>query len=194
MLSMDGAQLYHNKKSDCWIYIWIILDLAPNQHYKICNILPGGIIPGPRNPKHLNSFLFPGLEHLSAVQKEGLSIWDGYNQMDTLSRILLLILADAVGMAELSGSVGHHGKKGCRLLCGLFGWNKPGGPHYYPALLQLEHSNAKGSNHLDFDINNLPPVTACIKEYYGVEKYIKNAVKSRNFIRIFDILRKFKSI
>ncbi len=29
MLSIDGAQLYQSKQSDCWIYIWIILDLAP---------------------------------------------------------------------------------------------------------------------------------------------------------------------
>ena len=121
MLSMDGAQLYHNKKSDCWIYIWIVLDLVPDQRYKICNIIPGGIVPGPNNPTHLDLFLFPGLVHLSGIQKEGLRIWDGYNKLEVLSQILLfLILADAVGMADLSGSVGHHGKRGCRLLCRLF--------------------------------------------------------------------------
>ena len=38
------------------------------------------------------------------------------------------------------------------------------------------------------------PFTACIKEYYGVEKYIENAVKSTKFISIFDTLRKFKLI
>ena len=43
MLSINGAQLYRNKKSDCWIYIWILLDLAPDQRYEICNILPGGV-------------------------------------------------------------------------------------------------------------------------------------------------------
>ena len=26
MISIDGAQLYKFKESDCWIYIWIILD------------------------------------------------------------------------------------------------------------------------------------------------------------------------
>ena len=136
MLSIDGAQLYRNKKSDCWIYIWIILNLAPDQRYKIRNILPGGIIPGPNNPKHLDSFLFPGLAHLSALQNEGLRIWDGYNRMAAISYIfLLLVLADAIAMAQLTGSVGHHGRKGCRILCELFGRNKPGGPHYYPALL-----------------------------------------------------------
>lgn len=159
MLSIDGAQLYRNKKSDCWIYIWIILDLAPDHRYKVRNIIPGGVIPGPKNPKHLDSFLFPGLAHVSALQKEGLHLWDGYNRMEAIAFLLLLLaLADAVAMAELSGSVGHHGKKGCRLLCELYGHNKPGGPHYYPALLRPLDSDADGSNHPDFDINHLPKV------------------------------------
>ncbi|KAF9644002.1 hypothetical protein BDM02DRAFT_3103597, partial [Thelephora ganbajun] len=35
MLSIDGAQLYESKQSDCWIYIWILIDLALDKHYKI---------------------------------------------------------------------------------------------------------------------------------------------------------------
>ena len=31
MLSIDGAQLYQNKQSGCWIYIWILVDLAPDK-------------------------------------------------------------------------------------------------------------------------------------------------------------------
>ncbi|KAF8156747.1 hypothetical protein B0H34DRAFT_630637, partial [Crassisporium funariophilum] len=40
MLSINGAQLYQSKQSDCWIYIWIILDLAPNLSYKKRHIFP----------------------------------------------------------------------------------------------------------------------------------------------------------
>jgi len=29
MLSLNGAQLYAHKVSDCWIYIWIIFDIDP---------------------------------------------------------------------------------------------------------------------------------------------------------------------
>ena len=159
MLSIDGAQLLRNKKSDCWIYIWIILDLAPDERYKIRNILPGGVIPGPGKPKDLDSFLFPGLAHLSALQQEGLHIWDGYSREKIIiSLILLLILADAVAMADLSGSVGHHGKRGCRLLCRFFGRNKPGGSHYYPALLRPLDSDNPSSNHPDIDVNDIGPV------------------------------------
>ena len=29
MFSVDGAQLYRSKKSDCWMYIWVIYNLTP---------------------------------------------------------------------------------------------------------------------------------------------------------------------
>ena len=35
MLSVDGARLYKNKKLECWIYVWIIIDLSPDKRYKI---------------------------------------------------------------------------------------------------------------------------------------------------------------
>ncbi|KAG1859628.1 hypothetical protein F4604DRAFT_1930593 [Suillus subluteus] len=31
MISMDGAQLYESKQSDCWIYIWIVMNHAPGE-------------------------------------------------------------------------------------------------------------------------------------------------------------------
>jgi len=30
MMSFDGAQLYANKASDCWIFIWVLFDHAPD--------------------------------------------------------------------------------------------------------------------------------------------------------------------
>lgn len=158
MFSVDGAQLCEHKKSDCWIYIWIILDLAPDERYKIRNILPGGVIPGPDRPKNLDSFLFPGLAHVSALQREGLPIWDAYRRRRALSFLFLfLVLADAIAMAELTGSAGHHGRKGCRLLCGFAGRNKHRGSHYYPALLRPHgFENHRTSSHPDVDVNDLP--------------------------------------
>jgi hypothetical protein len=40
MFSLDGAQLYQNKKSDTWIAIWIITDYNPTTRYKKKRILP----------------------------------------------------------------------------------------------------------------------------------------------------------
>ncbi|KAF9642954.1 hypothetical protein BDM02DRAFT_3065130, partial [Thelephora ganbajun] len=66
--------------------------------------------------------------------------------------------ADAVAMAKLTGSVGHHSRKGCQLLCDFAGCNKQGGSHYYPALLRpADCDNNLSSSHPDVDVNDLPP-------------------------------------
>ncbi|EGO02450.1 hypothetical protein SERLA73DRAFT_47977 [Serpula lacrymans var. lacrymans S7.3] len=71
IFSMDGAQLYKTKLSDYWMYIWVIFDISPDKHYKKKYVIPGCIIPGPNKPVNINLFLFPGLHHLSAIQKQG---------------------------------------------------------------------------------------------------------------------------
>lgn len=76
MFSIDGAQLYSHKSSDVWIWIWVLLDLPPELRYKKEYVIPAAMIPGPHKPKHLDSFLFIGLYHLAALQKDGLNIWD----------------------------------------------------------------------------------------------------------------------
>jgi hypothetical protein len=76
MLSINGAQLYKSKQSDCWIYIWVLFDLTPDLRYKKKYVLPGGFIPGPKKPKNMDSFIYTGLHHLSALQRDGLWIWD----------------------------------------------------------------------------------------------------------------------
>jgi hypothetical protein len=76
VFSIDGAQLYKNKHSDCWISIWIVLDHSPDVRYKKRYVLPDTFIPGPNNPKHPDSFLYPSFHHLAALQREGLRIWD----------------------------------------------------------------------------------------------------------------------
>lgn len=125
MLTIDGAQLYRNKKSDCWIGAWLVFDRPLNKRYKKRGILPSVIIPGPHKPKHTDSFLYPSLHHLAALQHEGLKVWDALDQtvLDT-HPFFALATADGPGMATLNGCVGHHGKHGCRLYCGLKGRHK----------------------------------------------------------------------
>jgi hypothetical protein len=74
MFSMDGAQLYAQKQSACWIYIWVLFNLASDRWYKKKHVFIGGFILGPNNPKNTDSFLFPRLYHLAALQMEGLQL------------------------------------------------------------------------------------------------------------------------
>ena len=76
MLSIDGAQLYAMKASDCWFLICIVFDLPPEYRYKKRFVLPAGVIGGPNKSKFMDSFLYPTFYHVSAVQREGLMVYD----------------------------------------------------------------------------------------------------------------------
>ena len=159
-LSLDGAQLYQNKKSDTWISIWILDNLSPNQRYQKKRVLPGTVIPGPNKPKITDSYLYRGLHHLSALQREnngaGLRMWDAATSKIINSRIILaLSTADAVGMTELDGRVGHHSARGCRLGCQMKGRHKPHTGHYYAVHLRPNNYTIRDCDHHDIDIRNL---------------------------------------
>ncbi|RDX42284.1 hypothetical protein OH76DRAFT_1458839 [Lentinus brumalis] len=150
MFSIDGAQLYESKQSDCWVYIWILFDLSPKHRYQKCYVLPGGIIPGPNKPKDIDSFLLPGLMHISVLQKKGLKIWDAADNRTFISRpIVLCACADCIAMAYINGLVGHTGAHGCRLWCPLRSRHQPGCGIYYPAMLKPNDAR-RGSDGDDF--------------------------------------------
>jgi len=157
MFSIDRAQLYTKKLSSCWIYIWILLNLSPTECYKKNRVFIGGFIPGPNNPKNLDSFLFPGLQHLVGLQKEGLQIWDVALQHKVNSKVFLaLITTDGPGMKHITGMVGYHGKHGCCLYCGMQGCRENHGKHYFLVLLKPLDYNVSGCTHDDIDVTNLP--------------------------------------
>ena len=173
LFSLDGAQLYEHKQSDCWIYIWVILNLSPDKRYKKKHVLPGAFIPGPNKPKNIDSFLFPGLYfiysiqasilyllglyHLCALQKEGLSVWNPIlKELFKDHPFLALVTADGPAMAYLNGLVGHHGAFGCRLYCPVKGRRKEGGTHYYPALLKPSNYTVEGCTHDTISPSQIP--------------------------------------
>lgn len=164
MFSTDGAQLFKNKQSDCWMSIWVVLDRSPETRYQKRYVLPGVVIPGPNKPKNLDSFLFPSFHHLSAIQQEGLKIWDASrNIIYTSNPFLALGTADGPALAYLNGFVGHHGKYGCRLHCGMKGRHKAGCPHYFAAHKKPPDFNVEGCDHPDIDVRNLG---TCSTEVY----------------------------
>lgn len=158
LLSLDGAQLYRSKQSDCWIYIWVLLDRSPETRYRKRHVLIGGVIPGPNKPKNVDSFLFPGLQHLAALMKEGLMIWDASTEELFKSHPFLAFLtADGPGMQYINGLVGHSGRYGCRLYCPIRGRHKEKSGHHYPVMLKPNAPYAVvGSTHKDFELRKQP--------------------------------------
>ncbi|XP_006460471.1 hypothetical protein AGABI2DRAFT_220514, partial [Agaricus bisporus var. bisporus H97] len=185
MISLDGAQLYEHRDSDCWMYIWVVLELSPDQRYKKTHVLPGGIIPGPNKPKNVDSFLFPSLYHLAALQKEGLRIWDASTgSIFTSIPKVYLGTADAPGMVYFSGLVGHSGAHGCRNYCDLPWRHKPKTSHYYP-VLQLPHdySSMQSQPFDDLDLSKLSP-------FFEQAKYDSDLLRVIQATNNFEDIRK----
>lgn len=105
MVSLNRAQLFDSQELDCWMYIWIIVNLPPHGHYHKANILPGGFILGPNKLKNLNLFLFPGIHHLAALQCEGLGIWNVLtNTRHHANLYLLFTTTDSLGLILYIGT------------------------------------------------------------------------------------------
>ncbi|KIK81510.1 hypothetical protein PAXRUDRAFT_15206 [Paxillus rubicundulus Ve08.2h10] len=157
MVLLDSPQLYENKELDCWMYIWVILNLPPQKWYRKLHVLPSGFIPSPNKPKNLDSFLFPGFHHLTALQHEGLPMWDPLTDSRYISGLYLIFTtADVPSLIYWDGMVRHSGKNGCRLYCGIQGCCKENSTHYYPALLCPHDHIVSGGHHGDIKALEVP--------------------------------------
>ncbi|KII83655.1 hypothetical protein PLICRDRAFT_32845 [Plicaturopsis crispa FD-325 SS-3] len=182
LISIDGAQLYRSKLSDCWIYIWVILNLSPDKRYKKAHVLPGGFISGPNKPKNVDSFLFPGFHHVAALQREGLKVWDASrNAVVPDHPFVALGTADGPGMIYFDGLVGHQGACGCRRYCGMKGRRKPGGNHYYPVRMKPDNFHVEGCDHDDVDISTLP--TDAAARYWPNLAYVLASQNNADFLK-----------
>jgi hypothetical protein len=152
-LSLNSSQLYRDKDSDCWIFVYIIHNLAPDLHYEKSMVIPTRFIPGPEKMKDGDSFLYPLLYHISALQNEGLHIWDTLTCTHIpCSTPFLFVMADGPAMVMILGMVGHSGKFGCCLYCGLPGHCQDQDGHYF---LKPKAYNVTGCNHEDIMFSDL---------------------------------------
>jgi hypothetical protein len=77
-LSLDGVQLTNMSNYEVTPVIYINLNLPPQERYKVNNILAGMLIPGPKKPKVLDTFLRPLVDELLQLGN-GVSAVDGRN-------------------------------------------------------------------------------------------------------------------
>jgi hypothetical protein len=125
--------------------------------YKKKHVLPALVIPGPNKPKNLDPFLFRDFYHLAALQCEnngcGMQTWDALQERIVFSHVFfVLATADAVGLTEIDGRVGHHGAQGCRMGCNMKGHHKPLSGHYCAAHLWPNRTDlGENCSHLDYD-------------------------------------------
>ena len=183
-LSIDGAQLRADQPSEAWVFIWIIHNLPPNLRYKKRFVIPGAIVPGPNKPGDIDSFLFPSLYHVAALQREGLRIYDA--AMDSYishsKPLVIFATADSLGGAAMSEMVGHSRKFGCRLYCNMPSRHRTGDGHYYPAMHTPHNYTVSGCNHPDVLDNDLALHRSLLdQKYRQIWTSCSHLLPSRNF-------------
>ena len=154
-LSVDGAQLYHDKDLDYWIFVYVIHNLSPTYATRSLLFLLDLFL-AQENQKNMDSFLFAALYHISALQSEGLWIWDALTQSHIPRSIpFIFVTADGSAMVMVASMVGHSGKFGCCLFCGLPGQRGEWDGHYFPAMLKPDNYDVAGCNHDDVTFSDL---------------------------------------
>jgi hypothetical protein len=105
--STDGVKVFKSRRAfHIWPLLLINLNLPPAERVKRCNMILVGFVPGPKEPKDLDSFLFPLIQEMKMLEK-GFS--DGFNaaRRNTAQETFLLrayivcVGADMIGRTKV---------------------------------------------------------------------------------------------
>ena len=153
-VSADGFRAFRKKSYDIWPIVAIICNLPPHLRYSLKNMLPLAFIPGPTEPKNLQSFFEPFIREIEDTNEgDGVefTFFDGVTRRIRLH--ILWFAGDLPAVKKLSGIKGHNGKRPCRfcLIAGI--WSEAHRHSYYSSKMREdEYSDIITL----FDAENLP--------------------------------------
>jgi Transposase family tnp2/Domain of unknown function (DUF4218) len=102
-MSLDGVQLTNMGHHEVTPVILVNLNLPPTDRYKIENILASMIIPGPKKPKDLDTFLRPLVDELKQLDC-GVDAFDASTGSSfTLKAWVTIVTGDGPGIADAIG-------------------------------------------------------------------------------------------
>ena len=157
-LSTDGFAPWRKRKYTAWPLLIINYNLPPDKRFHQNNILPVSVIPGPKKPKDVDSFLYPLIEELLELS-QGIRAFDASTgHYFSLRAFLLLAFGDIPAISLILKMKGHNGIASCRL-CNIRGLRVPDSEstaHYVP-LDRLSHPDA--GSILRYDPTNFPMQT-----------------------------------
>ncbi|CAE6436081.1 unnamed protein product [Rhizoctonia solani] len=149
-LSTDGMCPFKRRKNSCWPLILVNLNLPPDERTHLENLICVGVIPGPKSPKNLGSFLWPLVDELLQLASGVTAVDVSTQKLFSLRAYLLSVFGDIPAITKLLEFVGHNGRYPCRfcLMSAVQGVTAGGGTHLY---CPLHRNNAPF-----FDPLNLP--------------------------------------
>jgi hypothetical protein len=138
------------RKKSCWPLILINYNLPPKERNYLSNLICVGVIPGPKSPKNLSSFLWPLIKELleQAAGTPAVDAWNGV--IFALQAHLIAIFGDIPAITKFLEFIGHNGHYPCWfcLILAIQGLTAGGGTHLYCPLHR--------SDGLSIDPLNLP--------------------------------------
>lgn len=113
--STDGIDLFRNRSQfTLWPLILVNLNLPPEKRYNDDNVLHLGIMPGPDNPKDVDSFLVPLQDEMRLLHKGVPEVYNGHTKDPfTLRANIVLIGSDIPARKKLSHTLGIGSYKFC---------------------------------------------------------------------------------
>jgi hypothetical protein len=149
--SMDGYQIFRQKRDDCWVILLINANLPPETRVQRENLMISALVPGPKAPKNFNSFLRPLVDELKQLQgiiskfyvyytsintslltnSEGVPCVDGKTGASFILHAHILSWSgDIPALTKIMCTTGHHSYKACRF-CFIKGIYSEGSRHIY---------------------------------------------------------------
>ncbi|KAE8212137.1 hypothetical protein CF327_g4184 [Tilletia walkeri] len=115
MLSADGTKVVEKRNVNAWVILLSSMNSPPGERFRRKETFVSTIIPGPRNPIDMDSFLWPVMEE-SACAARGFWIWDGGKKEWFLWKAwLVAACADQPGSSKMSKMTGTTGAAACRM-------------------------------------------------------------------------------
>ena len=103
----DGVKLFKTRSAfHIWPLVLIINNLPPEERFKQENILLLGVIPGPQQPKDIDSFLRPLVNELKNLQEGVPAVYNGFTKDYFVLHAYVCIIGSYSTTSEISHPTG----------------------------------------------------------------------------------------
>ncbi|PIL29487.1 hypothetical protein GSI_08429 [Ganoderma sinense ZZ0214-1] len=145
-LSTDGFAPFKRRTKTAWPLIVFNYNLPSDLRFKLKYVLGLGVIPGPKKPHDLDSFLWPFTQELLRLAI-GVHAYDARSKdFFALRAFLILVFGDIPAISMVMCMKGHNGLSPCRM-CEIKGIRIPdsSNPIHYVPLDRSRHPSVTGA-------------------------------------------------
>jgi len=151
--TLDGVNIFKKRSKTSWPLAIVDYNLPPDIRFHQEHLIPVGVIPGPKKPSDMDSFLYPLVEELLQLAI-GVNAFDAVTERLFILRTYLIVnIGDIPAISLLMRMKGHNAFSPCRM-CKIVGAQGP--PPNKTYYIPLDRRNVSGQSSTLYDPSNLP--------------------------------------